>query len=500
MDLSSIYALGAALSWCLAGLFGHKPSVALGSLHFNQIRMTVSALMLLSYCVVAGVDISFMTQDLWLIVASGLIGAAVGDYFLFKTMQRMGPRRTGVLFAANAPVAALLGWIFLNEILSIKDIVAIVIGFVGIVLAVIYGKRRDLAHVWENVTPPMWLGIVFGLLTALGQAIGVLLMRPVMEGGMDPAAAGLLRTSVAAFAFLSIYPIQKINGTAPKKMLPDRSLYLSILGNGFFGMSFGMALLLKALETGAVGTVSVLAATSPLMMLPFIWIKTRLIPSLGAWIGAGLVVVCSALLVRDDIFISGDYIALLVFILFMVGTPGPANMVAMTAGANFGFRRSIPFLAGITSGKLILNLAMGIGLYQLLEQFPMALEVLKYISAAYVLYLSYVMSRAPFAASTGVLQKAPSFLQGLIVHPLNPKAWAMLTVAWFGFGPEIEGDLWRIFVISGSFFAVQVVMHSFWCYAGDKLIGLVHNEQVKAYIQQGLALLTALVVLWVVLL
>ena len=296
-DLSAFLALAAAFSWTLAGIFGHKPAVALGSLQFNRIRMIVSMLFLLAYCLVAGKTIALESRDFWLIFFSGLIGAAGGDYFLFKTMQRLGPRRTGILFAANAPIAAILGWAFLSEALTVKIMLAIALGFGGIVLAVIYGKRRDLAHIWEDITPPLWLGIVFGLLAALGQAIGVMMMRPVMEGGMDPAVAGFFRVIVAVIVFWAILPVERLKNGWPKVFWPDRGLWIHILGNGCFGMAFGMALLLKALETGSVAVVSILSATSPLMMLPFVWAKTRLIPPLGAWIGAILVVACSALLI-----------------------------------------------------------------------------------------------------------------------------------------------------------------------------------------------------------
>ena len=297
LDTASLLALAAALSWTLAGIFGHKPAVALGSVHFNRIRMIVSMTMLAIWCLITGTSFGINKTDFYLILISGIIGAAAGDYFLFLTMRRMGPRRTGVLFAMNAPFAASLGWLFLGESLSAATIFAIVLGFAGIVLAVIYGKRRDLVHVWENITPPLWLGIIFGLLAALGQAIGILVMRPVMEGGLDPAIAGFYRTAIAVVVFHLVYPIQLWSGSAPKQYLPDRSLAVYIIANGFFGMAFGMALLMKALETGSVATVSILSSTAPLMMLPIVWFQTRLIPPLAAWIGALLVVLCSILLV-----------------------------------------------------------------------------------------------------------------------------------------------------------------------------------------------------------
>ena len=62
-----------------------------------------------------------------------------------------------------------------------------------------------------------------------------------------------------------------------------------------------------------------------------------------------------------------DLLPLFMFVVVMVGTPGPANMVLMTAGASFGFSRAIPFLCGVTCGKLLLNLMMDFGAYDLLR-------------------------------------------------------------------------------------------------------------------------------------
>ena len=54
------------------------------------------------------------------------------------------------------------------------------------------------------------------------------------------------------------------------------------------------------------------------------------------------------------------------FIILMVGTPGPANLLAMSAGSQFGFYKCLPFNFGLTLGKILLNIAMGLGLGVLL--------------------------------------------------------------------------------------------------------------------------------------
>ena len=293
-DVSALLALAAALSWTLAALVGHRPARELGSLHFNRLRMLAAIVILTTMLVIRGGSFSVDITLVMPLVLSGLVGVVIGDFFLFATMRRMGPRRTNILFATNAPIAACLGWLVLGETLRFQTLLAVALGFLGVVMAIIYGKRRDQAHVWEMVTPPLWVGVAFGLLAALGQALGVLLVRPVMEQGIDPVMAGLVRVMVAAVVFWASYPFDRTQMSKP--LFPDRSVMLLVGLNGFFGLGAGAALFLAALEFGSVATVTILSATSPVLILPFVWAKTRIMPAAGAWIGAILVIACSAVL------------------------------------------------------------------------------------------------------------------------------------------------------------------------------------------------------------
>ena len=297
--ISSALAIAAAFSWTCASLFGHAPARQLGSLHFNRLRMLAAFGLLI--LMMAGTDASWeLSVSHFLPVAlSAIIGVVLGDYFLFVAMKRIGPRRTGILFASNAPLAAMLGWLVLDEHVTLLSAAAILICFAGICLAIIYGKRRDLLHIWEEITPPLWIGVGAGFLAALGQAAGVLLLRPVMEAGADPLLASLVRVGLAGLVFWAILPVQKWMAPAslPQRFWPEMRMSWMIIANGFFGLSFGVALLLKALEHGNVAQVTILSATSPVMILPFIWYQTGKCPPAAAWAGAVLVVLSAAFLV-----------------------------------------------------------------------------------------------------------------------------------------------------------------------------------------------------------
>lgn len=193
-----------------------------------------------------------------------------------------------------------------------------------------------------------------------------------------------------------------------------------------------------------------------------------------------------------------DYLSLLIFIIVMVGTPGPANLVLMAAGSRHGFSASIPFIGGITLGKLLLNTVLIFGFYSILERQPELLTGLKYISAAYMIWLSFRMLTPP-APDVDSTASAPGFIAGIVVHPLNPKAWAMATIALADYGPLITDPLMRFVIIAGSFMAVQVVCHSLWCYGGSQIIRLVSRPKDRLTFQRFIVLINVILVLWIVL-
>ena len=82
------------------------------------------------------------------------------------------------------------------------------------------------------------------------------------------------------------------------------------------------------------------------------------------------------------------YFSLVVFVTFMVATPGPANLLAMIGGAQLGLRQCLPFILGLVTGKLILNFAFGVGFGLALIHQPLVLQVLKFGSAAVMIWLA----------------------------------------------------------------------------------------------------------------
>ncbi|MEM6941831.1 MAG: LysE family translocator [Pseudomonadota bacterium] len=189
-------------------------------------------------------------------------------------------------------------------------------------------------------------------------------------------------------------------------------------------------------------------------------------------------------------------VPLTIFAASQVGTPGPANMALMATGARFGFRAALPFVAGVALGKQLIIWPIGFGLMELAAAAPLIFTALKYLSAAYIIWLAWKVAnlRLGQGASTG---KSPGFVAGLIVHPLNPKAWAMIVGGFTGFVAPETPPLVATATIAAVLFACQIVLHPLWTLAGDWIARSVAGTRVEPYLMWTLAALTVASVLFV---
>ncbi len=287
-------ALSAAALWAMTGLLSTGPAQHLGAIAFNCTRMVLVTLMLLVWVALTTGWGSIQQDTLLPLVLSGFVGIFLGDTALFLTLNRMGPRRTAMLFSLNAPMSAILGWLLLDEHLSGLQLGGVGLTFLGVLLAIRFGKRKSQLHKWESIKGPVWIGVALGLAAALSQSVGSLIARPIMESGADPVAASSIRVGVAALGLLLLTRLP-VSWVKPAGRFSARVVGIIAI-SGLLGMGVGMTLILFALSGGEVGIVATLSATTPALILPMMWWRTKEAPALGAWAGAALVIAGSALL------------------------------------------------------------------------------------------------------------------------------------------------------------------------------------------------------------
>ena len=284
----------AALCWAISSLISADVTRKIGGLAFNRLRLFFVSIMLISYTFYLDTWNTINQEFLVTILLSGIIGIFLGDTLLFIALQKIGPRRNNILFSLAAPFTVILNIFFLNEIISFINLLGCVLVFFGVVVAIAYGNSRDKNHRWEIVEGKLFLGIIFGIGAALCQAIGLIMMKPILTLGADPIASASLRTLISciflSFTFFINYEIFNTKTSLSLKIIGQ-----SIL-SGFLGMALGMSLLLIALKFADAGIVATLSSTSPIMILFLIWLLTKKIPTIGAWIGTFLAIIGSGLI------------------------------------------------------------------------------------------------------------------------------------------------------------------------------------------------------------
>jgi drug/metabolite transporter (DMT)-like permease len=284
-------ALISAFLWASASLLSVIPARHLGTFAFSRWRMACVSFMLITMGVLSGGFYTLTLSDISMMTVSGLIGIFVGDTCLYACMNRIGPRRASLLFATHAAFSAVFGiWLF-KEHLSVQGWVGAALVLTGVMVAVAFSgntpKKLEFSH------GALWVSILLGVIAALCQSLGTIIAKPVMMAGADPIAASSVRMLVALIAHLGLLLAKVPFSRALSPITPK--VFGIICLNGLLAMVLGMTIFLFALRHGNVTLVAILSSTSPVMLLPILWIFTRQRPSLGSWLGACLVFCGTAL-------------------------------------------------------------------------------------------------------------------------------------------------------------------------------------------------------------
>jgi drug/metabolite transporter (DMT)-like permease len=290
--LHELAALGTATCWAITGLISADAVHALGAFHFNLIRQAFVTFLLAIIVMVTSAWVGQTTIVVAVLAASGVIGILVGDTFNFAAVGRIGPRRAGAIFALNAPIAALLGWIVLGEALPLLAVLGVCITASGVAVAIL-GRPRANAHRLEALKGTILIGLLFGLGAAFGQAAGSLIARPIMTSGMDPYLASLFRVGASGLA-MGILATTSFAPPRPEKV--SRNALILTAATAIVGLLIGMTLFLYALQGSKTGIIATLSATSPVIILPLLWLRTGQRPTAMSFFGATLAIIGLALI------------------------------------------------------------------------------------------------------------------------------------------------------------------------------------------------------------
>jgi threonine/homoserine/homoserine lactone efflux protein len=119
----------------------------------------------------------------------------------------------------------------------------------------------------------------------------------------------------------------------------------------------------------------------------------------------------------------------MLFVVVTTITPGPNNTMLLASGVNFGFRRTVPHILGISSGVFALMLCVGFGLGEAFRRVPVLFTALEAASVAYLLYLAWKIGTSGELKVKKGEHRPMRFHEAIAFQWINPKAWMMVLTA-----------------------------------------------------------------------
>lgn len=229
----------------------------------------------------------FSNASYLFIGASGILGFFIADLFIFKAFQHIGARKTMVVMTLSPIFSAVISWIMFNETLSLMQITGILATIGGVIGVILVERRKTSEH-----TSVIW--IIYALIGAVTQAVGMVLAKAGLAEGIHPVSANVVRIG-SGLAGLAVFMLIRGEFIRDFLKMKDTTSLCLLTAAAFVGPVFGMLLTLYAFSWAPVGIVTTLMQLTPIMLLPIdrFYFKKH-IPRAAVWgtlvavAGAGL--------------------------------------------------------------------------------------------------------------------------------------------------------------------------------------------------------------------
>jgi drug/metabolite transporter (DMT)-like permease len=259
--IGEICALSTAVVWSCSSLAFGAATVRVGAVPVNMLRLAAAAVFVSVFILVAQPSLALNGKQILFLALSGIVGLAVGDWFLFRAYHEIGPRITMLIMSMAPAIAAILAYFTIGETISPLGILGIGVTLSGVGMVVFAGGRAK-GKVALSVT-----GILAAVVASAGQGGGLLLAKMAFQEGEINGFVATFFRLLASLVVLS--PVMIIRARSDRKVFARdrRALGLTILG-AFLGPFVGIALSLTAVAHTSVGVAATLIATVPIVMLP----------------------------------------------------------------------------------------------------------------------------------------------------------------------------------------------------------------------------------------
>jgi len=165
--------------------------------------------------------------------------------------------------------------------------------------------------------------------------------------------------------------------------------------------------------------------------------------------------------------------------LALAGSPGPATLSLAAAGAAFGVRRALGYMAGLVVGLIAVMGITATGVVGLLLALPGAAPVVTVLAAGYFIYLAIRIATAPPLAVGAPERRPPAFAGGFFLSLVNPKGYAAMAALFSGFVLIRERLLWDVTAKTILLVAIIVAVDVAWLFAGAALTRVFREPRLN---------------------
>ncbi|PWJ20190.1 LysE family translocator [Jannaschia seohaensis] len=193
------------------------------------------------------------------------------------------------------------------------------------------------------------------------------------------------------------------------------------------------------------------------------------------------------------------FAALVTFAVIASVTPGPNNFMVMASSAAFGWRRTVPHVAGIAGGFAIMIGSVVLGLGAVLDAYPHVVTAVRIAGAGWLFWLAWQMGRSAFGPTADAEadprdQKASrplNIFEAALFQWVNPKAWTMALGASAAYSGVASEPVMRAAVMAMTFLVVAPFCLSLWALAGRGLSALITQGASARWMSLLMAALVA---------
>ena len=176
-----------------------------------------------------------------------------------------------------------------------------------------------------------------------------------------------------------------------------------------------------------------------------------------------------------------DLAALMILMFVAAFTPGPNNLLSSYSGFNFGIKRTLPLIYGVTFGFPLLIIIINSGLIIFFKKFPALQEIIKIFGSVFILYFAYKVALNKSSGEQKIKNPA-KFFNMLFFQFINPKAvlFAIIVVSTFiNMNENFIRDTAIVLSVAISFSFVSIFS---WCLLGKFLRKFATNEKfIRAF-------------------